>query len=150
MSWLRAADTNEPAAIWLAALGGSFVVYKVLSAYLAKPSAVYTLRGPDSSSWLFGNDQHIRMYRNETLAGWLREYGATFALHSFFGSRSLLVADTKAVAFILNRPADFPKVRESDRRRAWFKSPITINLHILDLFSQGSWSACPRAGLAMV
>ncbi|KAG8881578.1 hypothetical protein FRB98_004240 [Tulasnella sp. 332] len=105
-------STNiEELAIWLVAIGGSYVVYKVLNTYLETPSAAYTLRGPDSPSWLFGNDPHLRMYRNETLAGWFREYGATFAIHGFFGKKGLLVADTKAAAFILNRPNEFPKPR---------------------------------------
>ncbi|KAG8871243.1 hypothetical protein FRB97_008868 [Tulasnella sp. 331] len=111
MSWTRSNDDNGSVVMWLAALVCSYILYKTLSVYLETPPTVYNLRGPDASSWLFGNFQLTRMYRNEALAGWIREYGSTFAVHGVFGVRELLLADTKAVAFILSRPSDFPKPR---------------------------------------
>ncbi|KAG8985738.1 hypothetical protein FRB94_003477 [Tulasnella sp. JGI-2019a] len=105
-------DNNEMAIPWLAAFGSSYVIYKAVSSYLAVSSTLYTLRGPDSPSWLLGNAHVLRVYRDRTLEGWMRKYGSVFAIHSFFGTKALLISDTKAASFVLNHPNEFPKVRE--------------------------------------
>ncbi|KAG9010599.1 hypothetical protein FRB95_003451 [Tulasnella sp. JGI-2019a] len=102
-------DNNEMAIVWLAAFGSSYVIYKAVSGYLAVSSTLHTLRGPDSPSWLLGNAHVTRAYRNRTLEDWMREYGSVFAIHSFFGTKALLVSDTKAASFVLNHPNEFPK-----------------------------------------
>lgn len=105
-------DNSGTAVLWIAGFGCSYVVYKAVSIYLAPISTLHTLRGPDSPSWLFGNAQVTRVYRNSTLESWMREYGSVFAIHSFFGTKALLISDPKAASFVLNRPNEFPKVRE--------------------------------------
>lgn len=110
MSWMRVHVFDQAIPVWIVSLGCIYVVYKILNSYLATPSTVYTLRGPPASSWLLGHNEVTRMYRNETLTAWIREYGSTFAVHGIFGVRELFLTDTKAVAFVLNQPSAFPKV----------------------------------------
>lgn len=104
---------TEAAAVFLAVIGSSYVLYKAMSTYMATPSAVYTLRGPDSSSWISGHTQIIRAPypHDHTFDRWIREYGTTFPVQGFFGGKGLLMTDTRAVAFILTHPAEFSKVR---------------------------------------
>ncbi|KAG9010612.1 hypothetical protein FRB93_003880 [Tulasnella sp. JGI-2019a] len=111
MSWTHTSDNNN-AAIWLVALGSTYIVYKALKSYLMTPSAIDTLRGPKSSSWMLGNTQTTRMpYFNESFQKWMREYGAVIPVHVFLGAKELLIMDTNAMAFILNQPDKFPKPR---------------------------------------
>ncbi|KAG8876579.1 hypothetical protein FRB97_004089 [Tulasnella sp. 331] len=111
MSWMGSIDNNVIAALGLALLGSIYIMIKAVGAYLATPSAIHTLPGPKSSSWLSGNSETIRTpyHPNATFESWIREYGTTFTTHGFFGSKEVFTSDTQAMAFVLNQPLDFPK-----------------------------------------
>ncbi|KAH9066220.1 cytochrome P450 [Lactarius vividus] len=72
------------------------------------------LRGPDSSSFLHGNDIEIH-YQNEVgdcEFKWAREYGNVWQQHGCLGRNRLVVADPKALRHILHAPGyrfDKPK-----------------------------------------
>ncbi|KAG8881596.1 hypothetical protein FRB97_009349 [Tulasnella sp. 331] len=110
---MNSLDKQETAALGLALLGSIYIAYKVVGPSSTTPSAIYTLRGPESPSWLSGNNEAARtpFPSNTTFESWMREYGTTFPLHGFFGSKELFIADTQAIAFVLNQPLDFPKTR---------------------------------------
>ncbi|KAH8998317.1 cytochrome P450 [Lactarius hatsudake] len=73
------------------------------------------LRGPDSSSFLYGNDMDL-MCQNE--AGdcefkWAREYGNVWRQHGCLGTDRLVVADPEALRHILHVPGyHFDKRKE--------------------------------------
>ncbi|KAG8879877.1 hypothetical protein FRB98_005466 [Tulasnella sp. 332] len=113
MPWMNSVDSREMAALGLALLGSIYIVYKAMSIYLATPSTIHILRGPDSPSWLSGNSETVRAPYpcNATFESWIRDYGTTFPVYGFFGSKEVFTADTQAITFILNQPLDFPKQR---------------------------------------
>ncbi|KAG8844229.1 hypothetical protein FRB96_003233 [Tulasnella sp. 330] len=90
-----------------------YIVHKAIRVYIATPSAIHTLCGPESLSWLAGNNDVLRTpyHPNATFERWIKEYGTTFSAHGFFGSKEVFTADPQAMAFILNQPRDFPKQR---------------------------------------
>ncbi|KAG8844232.1 hypothetical protein FRB96_003236 [Tulasnella sp. 330] len=110
---MNSVDSREMAALGLALLGSIYIVYKAMSIYLATPSTIHILRGPDSPSWLSGNSETVRAPYpcNATFESWIRDYGTTFPVYGFFGSKEVFTADTQAITFILNQPLDFPKQR---------------------------------------
>ncbi|KAG8996465.1 hypothetical protein FRB94_008261 [Tulasnella sp. JGI-2019a] len=112
MSWLYSINQNESTAFWLAVFGFGYVAYKIWDTYLTRSSTINTLRGPESASWLYGNNQDTYLpYRNQKFERWMQEYGTVFPIHGSFGGRDLLIVDTTAMSFIFNRPLDFPKSR---------------------------------------
>ncbi|KAK6967069.1 cytochrome P450 [Favolaschia claudopus] len=67
------------------------------------------IRGPLSSSWVFG---HMRELFFAPKYGdfeflWLRKYGAVYQIKGPFGESRLVVADPAAMQYILNTPAHF-------------------------------------------
>ncbi|KAG8869103.1 hypothetical protein FRB97_001596 [Tulasnella sp. 331] len=109
---MHSIDNKESVALWAAALGSSYVLYKAIKVYQATPSATQTLRGPESPSWFGGNNEVARApFTDGKIESWIQEYGATFATYTFFGAKEVLTADTQAMAFILNHQFEFPKGR---------------------------------------
>ncbi|KAG8860119.1 hypothetical protein FRB96_004142 [Tulasnella sp. 330] len=103
-------DSKETAALWVAALGSSSLLYKTLKTYRATASSVHTLRSPESPSWLAGKSQNMRApFTDDIFQNWMKEYGSTLSTYTFFGAKEFLIADTQAASFILNHPLEFPK-----------------------------------------
>ncbi|KAI9446021.1 cytochrome P450 [Lactarius indigo] len=84
----------------------------IVSAFLARAyyrwrnDFLRELRGPDSFSFLYGNDTEV-LYQKE--AGgcefkWAREYGNVWRQHGCLGKDRLVVADPKALRYILHVP----------------------------------------------
>ncbi|KAG9000292.1 hypothetical protein FRB94_005554 [Tulasnella sp. JGI-2019a] len=110
MSWLHFVNSKDSITLCLAAFGSCYVAYKAWSTFLAKSSTIHTLRGPESPSWLLGNNEDTRLpFFTNTFENWVRAYGTAFPVHGFFGGRDLLILDTGAVTHILNQPSKFPR-----------------------------------------
>lgn len=102
------ANEYAKAAIVMIALECSYVICK---AYLAAPSTVHALCGPDPSSWRLGNVPNLRApYNNKMFQGWVETYVTTFATHGLFGAKEILTADLKAISFILAHSMEFTRV----------------------------------------
>ncbi|KAG8858416.1 hypothetical protein FRB96_005301 [Tulasnella sp. 330] len=113
MSWTMNVGGDSEymrAALLVSVLGSCYVLYKALDAYLAKPSTVHILRGPESSSWRLGNVPDIRApYKNPRFQSWIETYGLTFTTYGLFGVKDLVTADPKAMSFILSHSSEFTR-----------------------------------------
>ncbi|KAK7065006.1 cytochrome P450 [Favolaschia claudopus] len=87
------------------------MVASILALYLSylvllrRSSKLREVRGPASPSWIFGNmlqltlSQHYGEYEFE----WLKKYGSVYRIKGFFGEDRLMVSDTAALQYMLNR-----------------------------------------------
>lgn len=90
----------------------SVLVYTSLrrSKYPSTPPTIRTLRGPSPDSFLWGSLGVVLGPSDRgRLAGWLDEFGSVFVCRSVFGTRDILIADPKGMAFVLNRPMEFQR-----------------------------------------
>ncbi|KAF5371679.1 hypothetical protein D9758_003487 [Tetrapyrgos nigripes] len=74
------------------------------------------LRGPPSPSFLLGNNYEIENQEDGTLVEdkWFKEYGTAFRYTGSLGLEMLMVADVKALQYILHTSGyRFPKSRDS-------------------------------------
>ncbi|RPD57242.1 cytochrome P450 [Lentinus tigrinus ALCF2SS1-7] len=97
----------SPAALLaLAAL----VIVLVLRA--SRRKSLKFLRGPDAPSRLLGNE-HQLFHQSETGYldfQWMREYGSTWRIRTFFGAEQIMTADPKALQHILQKSSyNYPK-----------------------------------------
>ncbi|KAG8850669.1 hypothetical protein FRB96_009629 [Tulasnella sp. 330] len=111
MSSIDSMGDKEMVALALIFLGSIYLVWKAIGVYSAIPSAIHILRGPKSPSWLSGNNEVVRgpYLSNGAFENLTEEYGTTFPVHGWFGSKELFTADTQAMAFVLNQPHKFHK-----------------------------------------
>ncbi|PPQ82383.1 hypothetical protein CVT25_008344 [Psilocybe cyanescens] len=91
--------------IFLAFLGalGFYISYKVAKVlYDQWISPLRVLRGPPSSSWMYGHMKEIYEAENSVLhEKWVEEYGSTLTYKSYFGSNRFYTTDVKAINHIL-------------------------------------------------
>ncbi|KAK7050649.1 cytochrome P450 [Favolaschia claudopus] len=85
------------------------IPYLLFRALRHSRQTIDEIRGPLSSSWVFG---HMRELFFAPKYGdfefqWLRKYGAVYQIKGPFGESRLVVADPAAMQYILNTPAHF-------------------------------------------
>ncbi|KAJ7865050.1 cytochrome P450 [Mycena olivaceomarginata] len=102
------------------------VVVLILYSIFRHSSAIRDIPGPPSPSWIFG---HLRQLLLSPVYGehefkWLNFYGSVYSLRGCFGEDRLMVADPRALQYILNSPY-------------FYRPPISDNMAIL-LFGDNS------------
>ncbi|VDB99462.1 unnamed protein product [Peniophora sp. CBMAI 1063] len=88
------------------------VLLIVRAAFIWSRSTLRDIRGPSSSSFWLGNEADLR-YQDEVGDAefpWLREYGGAWKIHGPLGSERLMLADPKALQYVLQTSGyRFPK-----------------------------------------
>ncbi|RPD59127.1 cytochrome P450 [Lentinus tigrinus ALCF2SS1-7] len=78
----------------------------------SRRKSLHFLRGPDAPSRLLGNE-HQLFHQSETGYldfKWMREYGSTWRIRTFFGAEQIMTADPKALQHILQKSSyNYPK-----------------------------------------
>ncbi|TFK81533.1 cytochrome P450 [Polyporus arcularius HHB13444] len=94
------------------ALIGIAAVVLVLVVRASRRESLSYLRGPKAPSWWLGNE-HQLFYQPDTGYldfQWMREYGATWRIRSYFGRDGIMTADPKALQHILHKSGyNYPK-----------------------------------------
>ncbi|KZS92489.1 cytochrome P450 [Sistotremastrum niveocremeum HHB9708] len=81
--------------------------------YYQKSNSLANIRGPLSTSWLYGNMREFSLGEYGVRAfQWQKLYGSVYKLMNCFGERRLVVADQKALQFVLGNPQLFPRAPE--------------------------------------
>jgi cytochrome P450 len=100
----------------------TLLAFLVVPAFLAhtyhrwRSDVLRKLQGPDSSSFLYGNEHDVRYQKEvgDCEFKWFREYGNVWRQHGCLGRDHLVVADPKALRYILNDPGyHFEKPRDT-------------------------------------
>ncbi|KAI0030594.1 cytochrome P450 [Vararia minispora EC-137] len=103
-------DLTNAALISLAALA-------VVAAFIVRRGRdrLHDIRGPDAKSFWLGNFEDIR-YQDQVgdcEFPWMREYGGVWKIHGIMGSENLVLADPKALQYVLQTSGyRFPKRRD--------------------------------------
>ncbi|KAK7007996.1 cytochrome P450 [Favolaschia claudopus] len=89
-------------ALMVASILAFYLSYLVL---LRRSSKLRDVRGPASPSWIFGNVLQLTLSKNygEYEFQWLKKYGSAYRIKGFFGEDRLMVSDTAALQYMLNR-----------------------------------------------
>ncbi|RPD57254.1 cytochrome P450 [Lentinus tigrinus ALCF2SS1-7] len=94
------------------ALIGLAALVLVLVVRLSRRKSLKFLRGPPPPSWWLGNE-HQLFYQQDTGcldSQWMREYGNTWRMHSYFGREGIMTTDPKALQHILHKSGyNYPK-----------------------------------------
>ncbi|KAI9062669.1 cytochrome P450 [Trametes sanguinea] len=102
--------------ITLAALGA--VLWKLLPIVIPRwsTSPLLKLRGPPSSSWLFGNLKEKHLSGDDLLNDqWAKEYGPVCIIREFFSMPVLMLTDTRAINHVLTHSAHYFKPSQAQR-----------------------------------
>ncbi|KAI0263423.1 cytochrome P450 [Gloeopeniophorella convolvens] len=87
-----------------------------LLVFRSRRSILCDLRGPESRSYLFG-EATLYLFQNEAGGSeftWMREYGTAWRIRGCMGVYQLVVADPKALRYILHTSGyNFPKTADS-------------------------------------
>ncbi|KAI9446009.1 cytochrome P450 [Lactarius indigo] len=83
-----------------------FPAFLAYAYYRRRSDFLRKLRGPDSSSFLYGNDIEVHYQKEvgDREFKWAREYGNVWRQHGCLGRDILVVADPKALRYILHVP----------------------------------------------
>ncbi|KAA1474639.1 cytochrome P450 [Dentipellis sp. KUC8613] len=100
--------TSLSSLILVVAFPACYLLYKVIRTRYS----LRGLRGPPSPSFWIGNQQDI-LYQKEVgdvEFKWMREYGSAWRLHGCLGEDQLMIADPKAIQYVLHTSGyRFPK-----------------------------------------
>ncbi|CDO69788.1 hypothetical protein BN946_scf184766.g33 [Trametes cinnabarina] len=79
-------------------------------------SPLLKLRGPPSSSWLFGHLKDKHLSDDDLLNDrWVKEYGPVCIIREFFNMAVLLATDTRAINHVLTHSAHYHKPAQAQR-----------------------------------
>nr|GAT59123.1 cytochrome P450 [Mycena chlorophos] len=87
-----------------AAVHTSIQLFTAILAEYRRAQSLKNIRGPPSSSWLFGNllEMHIPKEYGEVDNRWLQKFGPVYRIKAGFGRDRLMVADPLALQSILH------------------------------------------------
>ncbi|KAF7296162.1 hypothetical protein HMN09_01084600 [Mycena chlorophos] len=87
--------------------GAAYIIVQIFNAALAerrRARCIKNIRGPPSTSWIFGNllEMHIPQDYGEADHRWLEEFGSVYRIKAAFGRDRLVISDPLALQFVLN------------------------------------------------
>ncbi|RDX43906.1 cytochrome P450 [Lentinus brumalis] len=111
------------------------VILALIIVRASRRKSLKFLRGPDAPSRWLGNE-HQLFQQSETGSldfQWMRQYGSTWRVRTYFGTEQLMTADPKALQHILQRSS--------------YSYPKRIDMNTLTLLQLGPgilWAECKR------
>ncbi|VDB99467.1 unnamed protein product [Peniophora sp. CBMAI 1063] len=93
---------HSPSQFYLVTAGGVLLL-TALAYRFFRSSTLKDIRGPPRSSFLLGNMGDIRYQAEvgDVEFGWLREFGGAWKIHAPLGEERLMLADPKALQYVL-------------------------------------------------